>query len=156
MRYGKLKNGNVEYAGKVIRLDDGSVVVAPKEADLLAAHYLPVVDEPPTTDDAHYAAPTGWEERDGAIRRTYEIREIPPKPPRTFDKYKLVDALMKAGAWERVKAWLQAQEGAWDRIVMAPDISEDEPLLAQGIAAVKELLSWTDEQVEAVLAQAAI
>ena len=37
---------------------------------------------------------------------------------------------------------------------MAPDISEDEPLLAQGIAAVKQLLSWTDEQVEAVLQEA--
>ena len=156
MKYGKLKDGKVEYAGKVIRLDDGSMVVAPKGADLLAAHYLPVVDEKPTTDDAHYAAPTGWEEREGTIRRTYEVREIPPRPPRTFDKYRLVDALMKAGAWERVKAWLQAQEGAWDRIVMAPDISEDEPLLAQGIAAVKELLSWTDAQVEAVLAQAAV
>lgn len=156
MKYGKLKNGNVEYAGKVIRLDDGSVVVAPKEADLLAAHYLPVVDEKPETDDAHYAAPTGWVEQDGAIRRTYEIRENPPLPPRTFSKYRLVAALMDAGVWPQVKAWIEGEPGAYDLYLAAEDISEDEPLLAKGIAAVKELLSWTDEQVERILRKAAI
>ena len=154
MKYGKLKNGNVEYAGRVIRLDDGAVVVAPKEADLLAAHYLPVVDEKPETDDAHYAAPTGWEERDGAIRRTYEIRERPPRPPRRFDPYRLQEALIKEGVWSRVRAWLQADPDNWDRWLKAPDIDEDEPLFAAAVEAAKAGFGWTDEKIESVLSEA--
>lgn len=154
MRYGKLENGNVEYAGKVIRLDDGSVVVAPKEADLLAAHYLPVVDEKPTTDDAHYAAPTGWVEQDGAVRRIYEIREKPPRPPRRFDPYRLQEALIREGVWSRVRAWLQSDQDNWDRWLKAPDIDEDEPLFAAAVEAAKTGFGWTDEKIESVLSRA--
>ena len=153
MKYGKLKNGNVEYAGKVIRLDDGSVVVSPKEADLRSAHYLPVVDEPPTTDDAHYAAPTGWEERDGAIRRIYEIREKPPRPPRTFSKLRIVAALTKAGVWAQVKQYIE-QAGLYDLYLAAQDFREDNEYFAQGKAQLQTALGWTDEQVEKLLKEA--
>jgi hypothetical protein len=64
--------------------------------------------------------------------------------------------LQAENVWLQVKEWLQSQEGAWDLYLAAEDISEDEPLLAQGIAAVKQLLGWTDEQVAAVLDAAAI
>ena len=47
-----------------------------------------------------------------------------------------------------------SQDGAYDLYLAAEDISEDEPLLARGIAAVKQLLGWTDEKVAKVLAQA--
>lgn len=93
---------------------------------------------------------------DSKWHKQWVLVDAPPKPPRTFDKYKLVDALMKAGAWERVKAWLQAQEGAWDRIVMAPDISEDEPLLTDAIAAAKAGFGWSDGDVEKILAKAVL
>ena len=65
-------------------------------------------------------------------------------------------ALGEDSKWHKQWTLVDATPNAWTRALMAPDISEDEPLLAQGIAAVKELLSWTDEQVEAVLSQAAI
>jgi hypothetical protein len=58
---------------------------------------------------------------------------------------------MQAEVWLQVKAWIESVPGAYDLYLAAEDISEDEPLLAQGIAAVKELLGWTDEQVAAVL-----
>lgn len=93
---------------------------------------------------------------DNLWHKQWVLVDAPPKPPRTFDKYRLVDALITAGVWDQVEAWLKETPNAWTRALMAPDISEDEPLLAQGIAAVKELLSWTDEQVDAVLAQAEI
>lgn len=38
--------------------------------------------------------------------------------------------------------------------IAAEDISEDEPLLAQGIAALKSELGVTDEQVETILSAA--
>ena len=117
--------------------------------------YLPnVIDEPPQTDSAHYAVPTGYEQDGDAWRRLYEVREVPPPPPRTFSKYRLVAALMQAEVWPQVKEWIESVPGVYDLYLAAEDISEDEPLLAQGIAAVKQLLGWTDEQVEAVLTQA--
>lgn len=155
MKYGKLKNGKVEYAGKAIRLDDGSVVVAPKEADLLAANYLPVVDEKPETDARHYAAPTGWEERDGAIRRTYEIREKPPRPPRTFSKLRIVAALTKAGVWAQVKSYIE-QAGLYDLYLAAQDFAEDNEYFTQGKSQLQTALGWTDEQVEEILEKATI
>lgn len=155
-RYAKIIDGRPDFAGAVITLPDGRRVANPTEAHLHAAGYKPYIDEPPQTDAEHYAAPIGWEDRDGAIRRTYEVRELPPPPPRTFSKYRLVSALMQADLWTGVKAWIENTEGAYDLYLAAEDISEDEPLLAQGIAALKSELGITDEQVEAILAAATI
>ena len=85
------------------------------------------------------------------IKRVYALVADPPAAPRTFDKYRLVNALMEAGIWADVKAWLQSIPDAYDRAVMAPDISEDEPLLADGIAAAKAQFGLTDEQIAAML-----
>ena len=165
MNYGTLIDNTLHPAPRAFMLH-GAMVTNPKAEHFAALNverakqglppYLPVVDERPVTDAAHYAVATGWT-RDGETwRRVYEVRELPPPPPRTFSKYKLVGALLQAGVWPQVKEWLLAQEGAYDLYLAAEDISEDEPLLAQGIAAVKELLGWTDEQVEEVLQEATI
>lgn len=172
MNYGTVIDNQLHPAPRAFMLH-GAMVTNPKAEHFAALNaerekqglppYLEVVDTPPQTDAAHYAVATGWElhepydiEDERCWKRVYEVRELPPPPPRTFDKYRLVDALMNAGVWGHVEAWLKETPNAWTRALMAPDISEDEPLLAQGIAAVKELLSWTDEQVEAVLAASAI
>ena len=165
MNYGTLIDNTLHPAPRAFMLH-GAMVTNPKAEHFAALNverakqglppYLPVVDERPVKDAAHYAVATGWT-RDGETwRRVYEVRELPPPPPRTFSKYKLVGALLQAGVWPQVKEWLLAQEGAYDLYLAAEDISEDEPLLAQGIAAVKELLGWTDEQVEEVLQEATI
>ena len=98
----------------------------------------------------------GYALQDGAWRPQYRYEDAPPPPPRTFSKYRLVRALQTEGAWLQVKEWLQSQDGAWDLYLAAEDISEDEPLLESGIAAVKQLLGWTDEKVAQVLASAEI
>lgn len=165
MNYGTLIDNILHPAPRAFMLH-GAMVTNPKAEhfaalnDERATHglppYLPVRDERPTTDVAHYAVATGWT-RDGETwRRVYEVRELPPPPPRTFSKYRLVAALMQAQVWPQVKEWIESVPGAYDLYLAAEDISEDEPLLAQGIAAVKQLLGWTDEQVEAVLAASAI
>lgn len=117
----------------------------------------------PLSPDAAHVAPTGkialadgYELVDGEWVKRWRFEDAPPPPPRTFSKYRLVRALQAKNVWDEVKTWLQSQEGAWDLYLAAEDISEDEPLLAQGIAAVKELLGWTDEQVAAVLDAAVI
>ena len=161
MNYGTLIDNRLRPAPRAFMLH-GAMVTNPKAEHFAALNeerakqglppYLPVVDDRPSTDEAHSAFATGWTRDGDTWRRVYEVREVPPPPPRTFSKYKLVAALMQSQVWPQVKEWLLAQDGAYDLYLAAEDISEDEPLLAQGIAAVKELLSWTDEQVETVLA----
>lgn len=161
MNYGTLIDNQLHSAPRAFMLH-GAMVTNPKAEHFAALNeerakqglppYLPVRDEPPTCEEGYYAVATGWDSYGGVYNRVYEVRELPPPPPRTFSKYKLVGALLQAGVWPQVKEWLLAQDGAYDLYLAAEDISEDEPLLAQGIAAVKELLGWTDEQVEAVLA----
>lgn len=138
---------------------DGVPYSQPTQATLrragIAAYPL-AADPAPTPPEGKVAVPTGYEVRDGAWHRVYRYDDAPPPPPVVYSKYKLVRALQTEGVWLQVKEWLQSQEGAWDLYLAAEDISEDEPLLAQGIAAVKQLLGWTDEQVAAVLDAAAI
>ena len=115
--------------------------------------YLPVVDERPTTDAAHYAVPTGWAEQGGEIVPQYEVRELPPPPPRTFSKLRIVAALTTAGVWESVKQLL-IERGLYDLFLAAQDFREDNEYFENGKAALQTALGWTDEQVEAVLAAA--
>ena len=140
---------------------DGRTIVNPT-----AEQYATLRDAYPKGEDAPLPEPQEGKvveyggyalgESDHLWHKQLVLVDAPPKPPRTFSKYKLVAALMQAEVWSQVKAWIEGVPGAYDLYLAAEDISEDEPLLAQGIAAVKELLSWTDEQVEVVLAQAAI
>ena len=158
MRYGKINGGRIVYAPRVVRMKDGAVVVNPKATQYAAAvdgPWLPVVDERPTTDEDHIAVPTGWEERDGAVRRLYEIRERPPRPPRTFSKLKVVAALTNAGAWQQVKAWIEGA-GLYDLYLAAQDFAEDNGYFVQGKTALQSALGWTDEQVEKILSAAEV
>lgn len=143
-----------------IVLIDGTTVVNPA-----AEQYASIRDAYPKGEDAPMPEPQEGKVveyggyalgEDSKWHKQWVLVDAPPPPPRTFSKYKLVAALMQAEVWPQVKAWIEGVPGAYDLYLAAEDISEDEPLLAQGIAAVKELLSWTDAQVEAVLAQAAI
>lgn len=138
---------------------DGVPYSQPTQATLRRAgiYAYPLAADPaPTPPEGKVAVPTGYEVRDGAWHRTYRYEDAPPPPPVVYSKYRLVRALQAENVWDEVKTWLQSQEGAWDLYHAAEDISEDEPLLAQGIAAVKELLGWTDKDVADVLRAARI
>ena len=82
-------------------------------------------------------------------------RRSTPKP-KSYNRYKIADALMNLGIWQEVKAWLQQNPDNWDRLVIAEDISADEPLLAEGIEALKSQFGVTQEQVDEILAGAEI
>ena len=152
------EDGNPVYAPAGTITVNGHKVYNPTDKHYRLAGFLPVVDEPPSQTPAlgwHYE-PRGWEEQDGAIRRVYAEVLDPPPPPKTYSKYRLVLALQNEGVWERVKAWLESIEGAYDLYQAAEDISGDEPLLAAGVEAAKEAFGWTDEQVAEILAQAEV
>jgi len=143
-------------APKAVRTPEG-IVCNPTAAQYASIGAYPLAaDTPPTPPEGKMAIPDGYELRDSAWHRTYSYEDAPPPPPRTFSKYRLVRALQTAGVWPQIKEWLLSQDGAYDLYLAAEDISEDEPLLAQGIAAVKQLLGWTDEDVADVLRAARI
>lgn len=128
-RYAKLINGRPDFAGAVITLPDGRRVANPTEAHLRAAGYKPYIDEPPQTDAEHYAAPMGYEDRDGAIRRTYEVRELPPPPPRRWSRLSIKTALAKAGMLAAARTYLSATNiadgyTAWEALTDCDYIEE--------------------------------
>ena len=71
---------------------------------------------------------------------------------RRFSKLKVVAALMKAGVWLQVKAWIE-EKGLYDLYLVAQEFAEDNEYFAQGLVALKPVVGWTDEQVEALLSQ---
>lgn len=160
MNYGTVIDNILHPAPRAFMLN-GAMVTNPKAEHFAAWNeiraqsgltpYLPIVDERPDTDSAHYAIATGWT-RDGETwRRVYEVRELPPPPPRTFSKLRIVAALMEAGVWAQVKAYIESA-GLYDLYLAAQDFREDNEYFATGKAALQTALGWTDAQVEAVLA----
>lgn len=99
---------------------------------------------------ASWDSPNDWTDCEYAQTEDESEAQVIPAS-RTFSKYRLVSALMQAEVWPQVKAWIESVPGAYDLYLAAEDISENEPLLKDGIAEVKKLLGWTDEQVERVL-----
>lgn len=152
MNYGTLIDNILHHAPRAIRIG-GAVVCNPTDAQYEAAGYKRVIDSPPQTDAAHYAVPTGWAEQGGEIVRQYEVREVPPPPPRTFSKLRIVAALTSAGVWDSVKQLL-IERSLYDLFLAAQDFAEDNEYFAQGRTALQSALGWTDEQVEAVLSAA--
>lgn len=162
MNYGTVIDNQLHPAPRAFMLN-GAMVTNPKAEHFATLNderakqglppYLPVVDERPTTDAAHYAVATGWT-RDGETwRRVYEVRELPPPPPRTFSKLRIVAALTTAGVWDSVKQLL-IERGFYDLFLAAQDFREDNEYFANGKTVLQTALGWTDEQVEEVLEEA--
>ena len=107
--YGTLINGNPRPAPRAVRVG-GAVVCNPTPAQYEAAGYKRVVDEPPKTDAAHHAVPTGWAEQGGAIVRQYEVRAYPPPPPRRWSRLSIKTALAKAGMLAAARQFLSQVE----------------------------------------------
>jgi hypothetical protein len=92
---------------------------------------------------------------DSKWHKQWVLVDAPPPPPRTFSKLRIVAALTNAGVWAQVKQYIE-QMGLYDLFLAAQDFRTDNEYFAQGKAQLQTALGWTDEQVEAVLAQAAI
>lgn len=82
----------------------------PSAATHLAHGYKPVVDAPPETDEAHYAAPTGWRDLPDRIKREYEVRENPPPPPRRWTRLSILTALGDRNMLDAAQAFLSGFE----------------------------------------------
>ena len=123
----------------------------PTEAEYNAAGWYRKAFAPPSPPEGKAVASTRYEVEDNRVVAVYEYDDAPPPPPRTFSKLKLVAALIEAGVWAQVKAYVE-EVGIYDLFLAAQDFREDNEFFASNLALLKQQLGWTDEQVEAILA----
>jgi len=166
-KYGRLADGQVEYAPDAI-VTEGGIKVNPSEASYLAAGWKKVVDDPPAPEEGCDVAVTAWAEDATTITAVYKqvprpVTE-PEDPPegsgggnavpgsRVFSKLKLVVALKEADKWVLVKTWLE-EKSYYDYFLAAQDFAEDYPLFRECLEALKRYANLSDETVEEVLAR---
>ncbi len=107
-KYGRLKNGRIEYAPISLDTGDG-VKMNLSEASYLAAGWKKVVDVRPTTEPGCRVEVSGWNESEDTLTCVYKVvpGEAPASGPRVFSKLKLVAALKEADKWVLVKTWIE-------------------------------------------------
>ena len=71
-KYGRLKNGQIEYAPVSLDTGDG-VKMNPSEASYLAAGWKKVVDVMPTVEAGHRAVVSGWREDADTLTCVYKV-----------------------------------------------------------------------------------
>lgn len=107
--------------------------------DYWAAGWRSLVDVPPQTDSNHYTVATGWANRGETwLDRVYEVRELPPSPPRRIYKYDLSFAAMEYGEITNLIAFVSADTGTkwmWDA---AEILVETDPFF---VAATNEVVA---------------
>ena len=126
----------------------------PSGDDYALMGYIPVSEDPPrdpAPEGFHYVK-DGYEIVDGKrVAAKYSLERDPLPPPRVFDPYLLMDKLMSENVWDTVKEWIQSDPEGWDRWSKAPDIDENEPLLAEIVSTAKTAFGWDDAKVEEIL-----
>lgn len=158
--YGSLVNGNIIKAPYSSRIDVGNgigitmVTASMTEAQANKAGYKLMVDERPETDDKHYSVSTGWEEKNNRIVRVYEVKEIPPPPPRRFYKYDISTACLESGFLDQMIEYFNANPKVkwfWDA---ADAIVETDPYFISVTNTVISSGMATDEKVRKILDRA--
>lgn len=156
----KLQDGSIEYShGRSVTLADGTAVTHPTRDQYVAAGWKVVMDGPPPKREP----PEGkeWEKvglfENGDLLvprwRLVDKATPPPPPPRVFVTADVIEALMKAGVWPQVRAFIE-KRGMLDMVLATKEFRADDPNFTGPRDALKEQLGWTDEDVEAVLAAA--
>ena len=70
-KYGRLANGQVEYAPDYLKVD-GGVKVNPSEASYLASGWKKVVDEPPAAEEGMDVVASSWTEDETTVTCVYK------------------------------------------------------------------------------------
>ena len=135
---------------------DGSTVCGQLPEDYLNSigwYRLEETPMPKPREGYHYEARYAYDSAEAPTRvvRSWAEVQDPPPPPRSLSKRKLYRALGAAGIWEGAKSYMESA-GCWEDWQYATTLDEDDPLIVAAVAALKQSLGLTDEQVEAILA----
>jgi hypothetical protein len=134
---------------------DGSTVCGQLPEDYLNSigwYRLKETPAPEPRDGYHFEARYAYDSAEAptcVVRSWAEVQD-PPPPPRSLSKRRLYRALSAAGIWEPVKAYMESV-GAWTDFDLATTLDEDDPLIVAAVAALRQSLGLSDEQVEAIL-----
>lgn len=127
-------------------------------ADYLAQGWKLVIDDKPAPSaNGKVIIATGWTETETAITRQYVEQDAPPevKLPRKFSKLKIYGAIANLGAWEKVKAWLEAKDvdgvNGWTAFMLAQEVSEGHALFAPLAEEARQLLGLDEAAFEELL-----
>ena len=135
---------------------DGSTVCGQLPDDYLNSigwYRLEETPMPEPREGYHFEARYAYDSDETPTRvvRSWAEVQDPPPPPRSLSKRKLYRALGAAGIWEGAKSYMESA-GCWEDWQYATTLDEDDPLIVAAVAALKQSLGLTDEQVEAILA----
>lgn len=111
----KADETSLEYAPSALHTDHG-LSFNPSEADYLAAGWLKVVNNQPETREGFYPVRGKYVEVEGHIETEWKYEPI-PVTPKTYNKYKLVSAVIAADLIEQLLAFLNdnpAMKMLWD------------------------------------------
>lgn len=149
MTYGELVEGKLELAPTTFKTENG-VLTRPSHLDYKARRYKPVLHTkaPQSTHKGKHWTTNGYIETDHDIRTKWVLAD---NPPRVFSKMKAVLALTEMGVWQAVKEWIESNN-LTDVFLACQAFREDDPYFTKGLAALKEQLKLTDEQIESLLA----
>lgn len=130
----------------------GATPVIPKDG--LEKGWHEAILNPPDCGNDEYAIIIGWERDGDAYRAIYEKRKK-QKVNRKFSKLSIYGAIAQLGAWDAIKAWLEAKNingiNGWMAFQLAQEISEDHPLFSPMAEEARQLLGLTEEQFDALL-----
>ena len=149
----------LDESNKIIYAPDTVTVNGVRHWHPFAEHYaaagwLPVIDEKPTDKVGVYYIPDGWEERDGAIRRTYrEEPLVPPAPPVTrYSGWKMYKAIKAEGFGEVFDALMKADIGVMIAFVRPQYFLSDDADFTAMVTQMCAALHIDDETKERILA----
>ena len=92
--------------------------------------------------------------------RKYTETDIPvddPPPPepgfRELSRVKLYRKFRSLGIWEQVKAWMQSQEGVWEEWEYSTTLDENNELVVDAKAALRDNFGLTDDEIEGIVSE---
>ena len=152
-KYGKLVDGRIKYAPKILDTPDG-IKMNPSEESYLKAGWKIVIDEKPQADASSYVAVSKWQEDETTLKCVYKTVQgkDPSIAPRIFSKLKMVLALKKVDLWVLTRAWI-GENGLYDYYLAAQNFSEDHEFFIEGKKELQRLSGRTEEEIEAILAE---
>ena len=153
-KFGRLVDGQIEYAPKTLDEADGVKKMNPSDESYLELGWKHVVDVKPPTEANRYPAFSSWNEDGETITAVYKMIEgrDPALGVRVFSKLKIVMALKKADLWILTRTWIE-ENGLYDLYLAAQDFREDNEFFIQGKSELQRLSGRSAEEIEAILSQ---